>query len=205
MKRDDIIAAGLTEFSNYDYEGASVNAIIEKSSTSKGTFYHHFPSKEALYMTLIRLVADEKMAYLQKLAANNHKKTQGNLFDMLREQIEASIRFSAEYPHYARFSARIANETRKDIRKKIDGLIGGKTHEIFDQLIRDQLEQKNLRDDLSAAFITRIFIFMVSRFNEFLLEMGVEIAVDNMDRIMQVLKEYIDFLEEGLAGKSLRN
>ena len=205
MKRDHIVDAAFEEFGKFDYDGASINAIIEQSNTSKGTFYHYFPSKKDLYMTLVRQVADEKMAYMQKLAVTSREKTPGTLFDMLRDQIEASIRFSAEYPHYARFSARIANETRKDIRKKIDAMVGGKTHELFNRLVREHLERRNLRDDLSADFITRIFIFMISRFNEFLQEMGVEIEVENMDRIMQVLNEYIDFLENGLAGKSLHS
>lgn len=200
MKRDHIIEAALVEFGNHDYDGASVNAIIERSQTSKGTFYHHFRSKEDLYLELVRQVADEKVGYMGKLAGKKQKdKIPGTLFDMLRDQIEASIRFAAEYPRYARFSARIANETRKGIRKKIDGLIGGRTSDMFRRLIMDNIEHKHLRADLSADFIIRIIVFLISRFNEFLLEMGVEIEPENMDRITQVLEEYIDFIEKGLG------
>ena len=50
MKKDDIINSAIEEFGKYDYDRASVNAIIENSRTSKGTFYHYFANKEELYL-----------------------------------------------------------------------------------------------------------------------------------------------------------
>jgi AcrR family transcriptional regulator len=203
MKRDDIVAAGLAEFSNNDYEAASVNAIIEQSGTSKGTFYHHFPSKEALYFELIQQVADAKVRFMQSLnGADRSAGTGDTLFDLLRSQMAASVRFSAAYPQYALFSARVANETSQRVRNKIDTLVGAKTHELFSQMVQTGVERRQLRTDLSVEFITGMFLFMISRFNEFLLVLKVPIAVDNLDRIMTVLAEYIEFLERGLASVS---
>ncbi len=200
MKRDDIIAAALIEFSSHNYEGASTNTIIEESGTSKGTFYHHFSGKEDLYLELVRLVADEKVRFMQTRTTDQGGLTSGDtLFDLLRSQMEASLRFSTAYPDYARFSTRVAKETHEKIREKIDGVVGGKTYELFSQLITAGMEQRHLRRDLPVEFVTRIFLFMISHFNEFLLEMKVEIEVENMDRIMKVLGDYIEFIESGLA------
>jgi TetR/AcrR family transcriptional regulator len=202
MKRDDIIAAALQEFGHRDYENASTNAIIEQSGTSKGTFYHHFNSKEDLYFELIRVAADEKVSFMQRVAAQEQtRKPAGNLFDLLRSQIEASIQFSVAYPELARFSAKVAKETSEDIRDKIDGIIGGKTYDLFSQLIRTNIEQNYLRSDLPEEFVTRTFLFMISHFNEFLLEMGVEIEVENMDKITAILVDYIEFIETGLGKR----
>ena len=201
MKRDDIINAALQEFTLHDYEGASINTIIEQSGTSKGTFYHHFPSKEALYLELIQRVAEEKVRFMQNLALHGsiQKKT-GTIFDLLRSQIAASVRFSTAYPEYALFSARVAKESKKGIREKLDSLIGGKTQELFGQMIQSSIAEKHLRADLSEEFVTHMFLFMISRFNEFLLDMEMPIEVEYMDRIMVILGEYIEFLEKGLGS-----
>jgi TetR/AcrR family transcriptional regulator len=203
MKRDDIIYAALHEFTLHDYEGASINTIIEQSGTSKGTFYHHFRSKEALYLELVQRVAEEKMRFMQNLAAASPaQSTKGSIFDLLRSQIATAVRFSAAHPEYARFSTRVAKESKRSIREKLDALIGGKTQELFGQMIRTNIAEKHLRADLSEKFVTHMFLFMISRFNEFLLDMDMPIEVEHMDRIMVILGEYIEFLEKGLGSRT---
>lgn len=40
-------------FAQFGYDGASVASICEHAGVSKGAFYHHFPSKQALFLELL--------------------------------------------------------------------------------------------------------------------------------------------------------
>jgi AcrR family transcriptional regulator len=58
--KEKILKAALKVFSEKGYHATNVDDIVEKSETSKGGFYFHFPSKKELFLTLI----DEMTAIL---------------------------------------------------------------------------------------------------------------------------------------------
>ena len=61
-KRDVMMEVALAMFMEKGYENVSVDDIIAATSTSKGTFYHYFKSKDAiisaLYSKQIQLIQD---------------------------------------------------------------------------------------------------------------------------------------------------
>lgn len=48
-----ILKAALAGFAASGYEAASVAEICQRAGVSKGAFYHHFPTKQALFMELL--------------------------------------------------------------------------------------------------------------------------------------------------------
>jgi AcrR family transcriptional regulator len=51
--RTHILEAALRHFANRGYNAASVDDICAEAGVSKGAFYHHFPSKQALFLELL--------------------------------------------------------------------------------------------------------------------------------------------------------
>ncbi|MDQ7843118.1 MAG: TetR/AcrR family transcriptional regulator [Armatimonadota bacterium] len=51
--RDRILTAAVEVFARKGYHGAGVEDIVQASRTSKGAFYHYFPSKQAIFLTLM--------------------------------------------------------------------------------------------------------------------------------------------------------
>ncbi len=49
----EIMSAAAELFSQTGFEAASVNDICKKANVSKGAFYHHFPSKQQLFLEII--------------------------------------------------------------------------------------------------------------------------------------------------------
>jgi len=49
-----ILDTGLNQFSQYGYLGTSVSQICDTAGISKGAFYHHFTSKKALFLQLLK-------------------------------------------------------------------------------------------------------------------------------------------------------
>jgi AcrR family transcriptional regulator len=57
--RDRIVDAGRELFGRHGYEGASIEAILERSGVRRGALYHHFESKKALFDAVLeRVVSD---------------------------------------------------------------------------------------------------------------------------------------------------
>ncbi len=51
--RSKIIEAATTLFSKHGYDATGVAEICTTAGVSKGAFYHHFPTKQAVFMTLL--------------------------------------------------------------------------------------------------------------------------------------------------------
>jgi AcrR family transcriptional regulator len=51
--RQHILEAALRRFANHGYNAASVDQICTDAGVSKGAFYHHFPSKQAVFLALL--------------------------------------------------------------------------------------------------------------------------------------------------------
>lgn len=51
--RDRLLAAAMDTFAAKGYHGAIVDDIVSASGTSKGAFYHYFPSKQGIFLTLM--------------------------------------------------------------------------------------------------------------------------------------------------------
>jgi AcrR family transcriptional regulator len=94
--RGRIISAAWELFYEQGYEDTTVEEIIERSATSKGSFYHYFDGKDALLSSLSYLF-DEEYARLQqelapdmdafdKLLALNHA-----LFTMIENRVSLDL------------------------------------------------------------------------------------------------------------------
>lgn len=51
--RDRLLQAAMDVFAKHGYHGSTVDEIVAASGTSKGAFYHYFPSKQGIFMTLL--------------------------------------------------------------------------------------------------------------------------------------------------------
>ena len=51
--RDKIVAAATKVFFAYGFEATSVKMILEEADVVTGSFYHFFPSKEALFEAVV--------------------------------------------------------------------------------------------------------------------------------------------------------
>ncbi|MBQ7953301.1 MAG: TetR/AcrR family transcriptional regulator [Clostridia bacterium] len=94
--RGKIITAAWDLFYEQGYEDTTIEEIIEKSGTSKGSFYHYFEGKDALLGSL-SYIFDEEYEKLQAEIEENmnsfdkllHLNTK--LFEMIEERIDIAL------------------------------------------------------------------------------------------------------------------
>lgn len=68
-RRERILDAAFHVFSRLGYRGAAVDAIAREAATSKGGVYFHFPTKESLFLDLLRTTAERLVAKVEREVA----------------------------------------------------------------------------------------------------------------------------------------
>lgn len=62
IARETLLALALKAFADSGYAGASMNAIAASAGLRKASLFHHFPTKEALYLQVLEGIAADMMA-----------------------------------------------------------------------------------------------------------------------------------------------
>lgn len=66
--RKALISAARQHFESEGYAGANLDRIAELAGVTKGALYHHFPTKRALYETVVMDIHDELFAHSDRTA-----------------------------------------------------------------------------------------------------------------------------------------
>lgn len=96
-----ILKAATTLFADEGFEGASVAAIADKAGVCKANVFHHFPSKEALYLAVMKEAAAAHAAYAEELF-----KACGSSTDKVRNLVDFGVRHLLADPERARLILR---------------------------------------------------------------------------------------------------
>jgi AcrR family transcriptional regulator len=117
--RRQILESAATAFARHGHDGISLNQVIRESGLTKGAFYFHFPSREALALATFRdkqeqLVAriaarvDDGLPALERLAALLRERARlleedQSLLVVVRLGIELTLRYGPD-SEYGTFS-----------------------------------------------------------------------------------------------------
>ena len=96
-----ILQAALDLFAANGYEGVSVNSIAERAGVCKSNVFHHFASKEALYLEVLRTASLE---WGDDITEVNH--VEGSFSDRLRAFIGGVLQRLLQRPLQSRLMLR---------------------------------------------------------------------------------------------------
>lgn len=96
--KEKILKTALKVFSEKGYYATNVDEIVEKSETSKGGFYFHFPSKKELFLTLV----DEMTSILFKKIEKEVQKS-NDVVEQIEKALEKGVRVFTKYRSLAKF------------------------------------------------------------------------------------------------------
>ena len=104
--RESLVAAARAEFARGGLRGARIEDITAACGLSKGAFYLHFPSKEALFGELVKAFVDELAAY--------DERRQRDMLSFAEQHGVVTRRDIAE--RTPRYHAQLEMETAEDLR-----------------------------------------------------------------------------------------
>ena len=71
--RQHILAVASDQFLSHGYAGTSLSDLIRAAGITKGAFYHHFPSKEALAIEVVRVRQAEETSAVVEASAGHER------------------------------------------------------------------------------------------------------------------------------------
>lgn len=95
-KRSTIMAAALEFFSLYGIHGTSLDQVAERADVSKTNLLYYFPSKEDLYVAVLKGLLDVWLAPLKALRAEQHP------LEAIREYVRLKLCVSRDHPQASR-------------------------------------------------------------------------------------------------------
>jgi AcrR family transcriptional regulator len=155
--RRHILEVAAHAFAEHGYSGISLNDIVRESGLTKGAFYFHFPSKEALALEVFR---DRQDRWVAKTLTGVMEKPRAI------DRLEAMLDIGCEI-HEADASARAISRLCQEWSSQEELVTHSRSHldrwfEITEELIRRAQEEGDVRPEidprltaetLCAAFI----------------------------------------------------
>jgi AcrR family transcriptional regulator len=153
-KRQGIIDCAIAEFASTDYDSASISHIAKQAKIAKGSFYQYFEDKKDLYLHLIDLATQQKIAYLK---ACRPPDPDIGFFAYLRWLFSASTQFDLAQPALSQIVNRAFYgdlSFRDEVLKH--------TQAISATYIQELVEQGIAQGDIDASIDTDLAVFILS-------------------------------------------
>lgn len=193
IKYPKLFEAALDEFSNKTYENASLNNILKNADMSKGSFYHNFEDKYALYRELFACIGYKKIEFITQ--SDDYGKLPENIFDKLRGMCMISLNFLVYEPKMYAFNEQIQKNS-PDLMKKLMNDFNFSEVEMWKKLIGDAYDNNEFRTDMPKEIIIP---FLENTFKSFskLLKPGMTVE-DYKD----IAFKYIELIKDAIANKN---
>ena len=148
-----ILEAAERLFSDQGFDGVSMSAVAQLAGVSKANIYHHFSSKEVLYMAVLRSSVAQTRVLLDAL-----EEPSGNLEDRLRSFAHAHLRDILKRESASRLILReaLSGDERKT-RKLADEVVGD-VYSRMTSIFREGQAAGVLRPDTDPALCAFLFL-----------------------------------------------
>ncbi len=126
-----ILDAAHRLFAARGYRETSVDALVSEAGLSKGAFYHHFQSKEALFQALLE---DRQRRCIEQMSEAVRPASSPQ--EAIERLVSASLEFERDDPDWTRlyfefcaqatrdpFARRIVSNSLKDCRELVAGML----------------------------------------------------------------------------------
>ena len=192
--KEIIIQRSFVLFLRKGYKEVSVNEIHKECGVSKGAFYHHFVSKDALYKEVLnrfffsyfrRDDADYSDTDLD-IKLNNFAKTFIGPYQEISKLLN-----DKQISAYFRFLFQAAN-TFEDIRQKVNRHFYTKGYYLY-QILEQAKHKKEIKQSINSKVIARQMLSTIIGVT--ILE-GIYDISDVQDRLKEIIEENYNLLKQ---------
>ncbi|MEX0606748.1 MAG: TetR/AcrR family transcriptional regulator [Halofilum sp. (in: g-proteobacteria)] len=151
--RDEILAAATDLFGESGYDGVSMSAIAQRAGISKANVFHHFGSKDALYLEVMRAARAYFEPGTERLIEQNQ-----DFGEQLRELIGRDFARMREHPDLARLILREILESGPSRGQALASEVFGEHFAELTGLFEQAQRQGGLARDIPPALIATLAI-----------------------------------------------
>ena len=152
VRRAQIIAAAVEVCGERGIEAARIDDIAARAGLSKGAVYHHFSSKQELFVAVMEAFVDEAMAMIDAL-----RDAGAPAAETMRKVVEDSVAMVETNPKLVNglielyFQARREPALRQRLDRHYQALIAAGA-----RVLQRGVESGELRDDIDADEVSRL-------------------------------------------------
>ena len=187
--RERIIDESLRLFSLKGFLGTSIDDILQAANTSKGGFYNHFPSKDALFFEVLE---EARRIWRERclLGLDEIESPVGKIERLLENYRDQYLKDREHFPGgciFVTFSVEL-DDLRPDLCEEVDtGFAGLKA--MIERLLDEGKRSGELSGDMSTRAITEMLLACMIGASVIY---GVDKSTDGLNSSINTL---IDFLE----------
>jgi AcrR family transcriptional regulator len=145
-KQARIVDASISEFSERDYETASMNKVVERAGIAKGSLFNYFKTKGSLYYHIYHLAIGEVKSYLRKVRDETAELSFEN---RLSKIIDSGVQFLSEHPRLAKIYFRLIYSADSPYRQKIVTELKNLSDEYLGGIIQDAIDRGELNRQIN--------------------------------------------------------
>jgi AcrR family transcriptional regulator len=148
-------------FNKYGFENVSVDSIVEKAGISKGGFYVHFDSKDAILTEMINEYVNKlDLSYKSFMESLSNSANTSDIILCLIDEIADTIDKIGYDMIKLAYRIHIERNNKNDELLSYDRDI----YRIFSTLIQNGIKQGELKCDLSADIVSDQFVIVLRGF-----------------------------------------
>ncbi|MFZ5351098.1 MAG: TetR/AcrR family transcriptional regulator [Bacillota bacterium] len=115
LKRAEIIDNAMKEFAEHGYEKANTNRICKAANVSKGLIFHHFGSKQNLYISVVEKCIDDILMFFKSLSVKDE-----DFIKSLSAYYQHRFNFFKKHPMHYKMLMQAINAAPKELRSEIE-------------------------------------------------------------------------------------
>lgn len=193
-KQERIINAAVDEFSERNFESASLANIIRAAKIPRGSFYQYFGDKKDLLIYLMNLFGKKKIEYMSDVLSNPDKVPFLVLF---KELYISGLQFAFDNPKMVKVAANVFSEKGKLFNEILKGSVE-EALKFYVHLIDLDKARGRIKQDVDTHTFAQIVYDMT--INITISELDRETKQFNYDKILERITQIIKIFEFGVKN-----
>lgn len=193
-----ILAAAETLFAEQGFNAVSMNAVAERAGVSKANIFHHFSSKNELYLAVLKSACQESFGRIENLGSDSSR-----FVERLSSYASAHLAGILEHAHISRLIQRDLLDNGPQRGQELAEQVFGQNFHRVVEIMRNGQTKGELRDDIDPAMVATLLIAA----NVFFFEKGSVLRhfsdIDFMDAPERYSQMLVDILLHGITPKKL--
>lgn len=148
-----LLQAAASLFAEKGFEAVSMRMIAEQAGVSKANVFHHFGSKESLYLAVMREAIDQSTTSLQRASTSTDSSAQ-----RLQEFSAQHLKVILDNPERSRLILREVLDTQANRGQKLADEVVGEGFSQLVELLRKGQKSGEFRNDFDPALAAALFV-----------------------------------------------